>query len=191
MTSKYFPFVFFVLRTSSVSSQFILSEQEQLFFVTFLFFLWLYSSAENRFIFCFQTSTERRASETAGAPNPNSTGAADWWRLPHLLLAWEGVVVTRHISHDGLLIRPQGANDVWREQRRRTEERKRRVKDCKHKKRTSRGRNHQSRFCPGLSAVWPEDAMDGEEPEGAGCSRNVFKTLQQKLDQTRRIRFLT
>ena len=32
--------------------------------------------------------------------------------MSHLLLAWERVVVTRHISHDGLLIWPQGANDI-------------------------------------------------------------------------------
>lgn len=32
--------------------------------------------------------------------------------ISHLLLAWERVVVTRHISHDGLLIWPQGANDI-------------------------------------------------------------------------------
>lgn len=53
--------------------------------------------------------------------------------ISHLLLAWERVVVTRHIGHDGLLIWPQGANDICPGNRgrggeERTERRRRRRK---------------------------------------------------------------
>lgn len=72
--------------------------------------------------------------------------------VPHLLLAWERVVVTRHISHDGLLIGPQGANDVCPGDRgggktgdREEREMHNKSKRVQRQKRSSRGRNHERR----------------------------------------------
>lgn len=65
--------------------------------------------------------------------------------ISHLLLAWERVVVTRHISHDGLLVWPQGANDICPVNRGRGQRGENaRVKECRDK-RASRRRNHKRR----------------------------------------------
>lgn len=68
--------------------------------------------------------------------------------ISHLLFARERVVVTRHISHDGLLIWPQGANDVCpgnrgKGEKGRGEKNATRVKECRDK-RASRWRKHKT-----------------------------------------------
>lgn len=71
--------------------------------------------------------------------------------IPHLLLAWEGVVVTWHISHDGLLIGPQGANDVCAGNRKEGEKtgtgrrETHKSKRVQRPNRSDRGRNHRRR----------------------------------------------
>lgn len=73
------------------------------------------------------------------------------------------MVVTRHISHDGLLIWPQGANDVWpgsRGKGERAEERKmHKSKRVQRQKRASRGRKHKTQEGSSPLGFSPRDAL--------------------------------